>query len=307
MTHYSQQIILWCMIFVVITIIIFYVFLYYELNNLPNTIIDALSTRFDNPCQLSFPLTYREPVYVPEKNGVYEKKLATALLDTSFMTSSANCTTILPIMNPPGFDEQLRIEGLVPISNDWAMIAYIFWNQQTGQAIFAFTGTERKSLWQADARYHQIPPTSLNHYSQGMLMHEGFYGVYMSVRQQLWNWQSENSWVKDLFITGHSLGGALSAICAFDFSDFNPIHYSFASPRIANVCFANSFNQIVSQSLRVCNTEDLVTDLILSQLFSYTYEHLGQNTPFTISGGSLSYNHIDAYYYNLPNEPECAE
>lgn len=307
MLQQNQQIILWSLIFVIVTIVIFYIMIYYELNNLPNTIIDTLSERFDKPCQLEFPLGYREPVYVPKKNGVYEKKLATALLDVSFMTSTGNCSTILPIENPPRFPNQVRLEGLVPVSNDWAFLGYIFYNQDSKQAIFAFTGTERKSLWQADARYHQVQCSGLNNYSSGMLMHEGFYGVYMAVRWQLWSWWGQNPWVKDLFITGHSLGGALSSICAFDFSEYKPIHYSFASPRVANVCFAKKFNEIVPQSLRVENTEDLLVMIVLSQLFSYTYEHLGQNVPFTVSGGSLSYNHIDSYYYNLPSEPECAQ
>lgn len=310
MLHCSQQIILWSLIFIIVTIVIFYIMIYYELNNLPNTIIDTLSARFDKPCQLEFPLGYRETVYVPKKNGVYEKKLATALLDVSFMTSTGNCAAILPIQSPPNFPNQVRLEGLVPVSNDWSFLGYIFYDQDSKQAIFAFTGTEKKSLWMADARYHQVPCSSLNNYTEGMLMHEGFYGVYLAVRDQLWRWWNSNPWVEDLFITGHSLGGALSSICAFDFanaSHSNLIHYSFASPRVANVCFANAFAKQVPQSLRVENTEDLLVMIVLSQLFSYTYEHLGQNVPFTVSGGSLSYNHIDSYYYNLPSEPECAQ
>jgi triacylglycerol lipase len=310
MLQCNQQIILWVLIFVVITIIIFYVFLYWELNNLPNTIIDTLSARFDKPCELSFPLVYREPVYVPKKNGVYEKKLAVALIDVCFMTSTGNCSAILPILSPPGFPNQLRLEGLVPVSNDWAFLAYIFWNEQTGEAIFSFTGTERKSLWQADARYQQQECSGLNNYSPGMLMHSGFYGVYTAIREQLWEWYDNNKiWLRHLFITGHSLGGALSSICAFDFAGIEAqiINYAFASPRVANVEFADIFSKLVPQSLDVVNFDDIVTQLILAQLFSYTYETLGQLTPFRASLGSLSRNHIDAYYYNLPEEPECAK
>ena len=52
------------------------------------------------------------------------------------------------------------------------------------------------------------------------------------MRNTLWNWIGENK-ITTLFITGHSLGGALSTICAFDFADIKPIiiQYSFAAPR----------------------------------------------------------------------------
>lgn len=303
-------VILWAIIAIIITIIVFYFLIYWELTNLPNTIVTALSNRFSKPCELDFPLEYREAVYIPETNGVYEKKLATALLDTCFMTSSANCATILPIPNPPGFTDQLRIEGVVNGEN--ILLAYIFWNESTGQAIIASSGTESLAAWRADFTISQVPPTGINGYQEGMLMHKGFYNVYMAMRNRLWDWYSFNPWVTTLFTTGHSLGASLASICAFDFSNgstniTNIINYTYGSPRIANVVFAQQFDQQISTSINVINTEDVVPSLVLAQFFDYTYETLGQLVPFIDSGGSLSYNHINSYYYNLPDEPECAK
>ena len=312
MLYPAEQIILWAIIFIIITIVIFYFLIYYQLVNIPNTIVNELSSRFDKNCTFTIPLGYREAVYVPTKSGVYEKKLATALVDVSFMTSSANCPDILPLENPPGFTDQLRLEGIEPVSKENVFIGYIFWNRTTKQAIFSFTGTEQKVLWQADIRYKQVKPDQLNGYIDGMLVHEGFYGVYLCIRNQLWDWWDDNkNWVSDLFICGHSLGGALSNLTAFDFGDVfgnnkYPIHYSIASPRVCNVLFAQEFKERIPTSLAILNIDDLVPNLILSQLFSYTYESLQQIVPFIYSGGSLSYNHIDSYYYNLPEEPMCA-
>lgn len=319
----SQQIILYVLIAIIATMIVSYILVYYYASNLPAIVVDQLSKKFTKPCEIKFPMVYREAVYLPKVNGRYEQKLAIALTDVSYMTSDANCPTVLPIPLPPGFDQYLRVEGIEPVSGDRVMLAYIFWERQLCHAIISFTGTEARSLWRANARYQQVPPVALNGYQDGMLMHSGFYDVYMAVRDQLWAWWNENSsWVATLYLTGHSLGGALSSICAFDFAQVFmncnpisvtekqeityplPIHYSYGSPKVANNLFAEVFSQRVPTSLRVCNTEDIVIGLPLSAMFDYIYCSLGQDLPFTVSLGSTSANHNDAYYYNLP---VCAE
>jgi len=308
-----EEIILYGLIIAVIVIMIFYFLIYYQLVSLPDTVVNALAEKYDSPCDLKFSLTYREAVYVPRQNGIYEKKLATALLDVCFMTSSANCTAILPIENPPGFTDQLQLNGIEPVSHQNLFIGYIFWNQSTNRAIFCFSGTEQIAAWKADFRYHQVPPTQLNGYKDCMLVHEGFYEIYTAIRDQLWCWYNENSkWIKHLFICGHSLGASLALLSSFDFSGISKEHkkiisYFYGSPRVGNVEFAKQFDIKVPHAINVVNTEDLIPALVLAQLFGYTYETVKNLVPFIKSGGSLSYNHIDAYYYNLPDEPECAK
>jgi len=314
MTLYSpEEIILYGLIFAIVVIIIFYFIIYYQLASLPDTIINTLASKYDKPCSLAFPLEYREKIYVPKKNGVYEKKLAIALLDTCFMTSTANCTAILPIDNPPGFTNQLQLNGIDPVTKQNLFIGYIFWNESIGNVIFCYSGTETLAAWKSDFRYHQVPPIELNGYKDGMLVHQGFYEFYSAVRPQLLCWWEENfKWIKHLFICGHSLGASLASLCAFDFSGVfkehkTPIVYTFGSPRLANIAFAKEYDRKMPHSINVINTEDLIPSLVLAQLFDYTYETLGNLVPFIKSGGSLSYNHIDSYYYNLPEEPECAK
>lgn len=52
--------------------------------------------------------------------------------------------------------------------------------------------------------------------------------------------------VKYLFISGNLSGGALSAICAYDFANEinsdNLIHYSFACPKVGNQLYVKKFN-----------------------------------------------------------------
>jgi hypothetical protein len=281
------------------------------LSNAANIFIDELSKKFDKPCDLKFPIKYREAVYIPKKNGIYEKRLATALIDTCYITSSANCPSILPIPNPPGFDCQLRLEGIEPCSKQQVFIAYIYWNEECRKAMIAFTGTQQKVLWRADARYQQVAPRLLNGFEEGMLVHSGFYEVYLAVRDQLWDWWNNNEWVEVLYMCGHSLGAALSTLLAFDFAEELrrckklPIQYTFGSPRVGNVEFAKAFNKRMWPSIRVNNTEDPVTALPLAQMFDYVYEQVAQDVPFTASLGSTYANHVDAYYYNLPDRGNC--
>lgn len=334
----------WVLILLLIMLIIIISLLLANAMEYINFFYGTFNQTFTNVCDNVPPIIYREPVYIPHTNGVYEKSLATALVDISFNTSRSNCTAILPIPNPPGFNNQLRIE---PLSREKLMFAYIFWNPELGSAVISFTGTEVPSEWASDLQFQQVPPIAINGYKDGVMMHKGFYDIYMSIRDQLWNWWNSNySWVETLYITGHSLGGALSTICGYDFAEsflnnsnsrnsqtcgpnvcncesnncdcgssncncsepfdpcMFPIHYSFAAPRGGNNNYANEFNKRMPTSIRVNNTEDIVPALPPSVIGDYKYDQTRGNIPFTVSLGSIQDNHSKAYIDYLP---ECAQ
>ncbi|CAH6418189.1 Class 3 lipase, partial [uncultured virus] len=301
-----------------------------------NSYIREFNRHLDDFCKNLPPTIYRRTVRIPYQNGTYERPLAIALVDISINTSEANCSNVLPLKNPPGFTKQLRVEGVDPISGNLLMFAYIFWSRKFCHAVISFTGTVFLSEWQSNFQYEQVAPTVLNGYQGGVLVHKGFYNIYLSIRDQLWNWWNSNPWVQTLYITGHSLGGALSTICAYDFanvfasrggcdsqvsnqtkSDSNrdfqsqnaidnvyPIHYSFAAPRSGNSTYARVFNRRLPTSLRINNTEDLIPQLPPATWRKWNYEQTGGNIPFTISLPTLSDDHIQAYIYHLP---ECAQ
>lgn len=320
------QIMIWSLITFLITVIITSLLWYLYIKAVEQSILNQLIGQSQQDC--AAPIIYREEVYIPFQNGVYEKNLAIALVDITNAISSANCTNILPIPNPPGFNQQLRVEGIDPISGQLIPLSYIFWNESSNRAVISFIGTEMKSEWQSDFQYQQVAPTILNGYQNGILVHKGFYNIYLAARDKLWNWWNQNMfWVDTLYIIGHSLGGALSTICAFDFADalLNkepqitldmqyplqttgttgdtiklPIHYSFGAPRSGNPKYAEIFNQRMPASIRVNNTEDIVPQLPLATFNSYTYEQTGGNIPFTESLGSIADDHIEAYMNYLP-------
>lgn len=78
--------------------------------------------------------------------------------------------------------------------------------------------------------------------------------------------------IDNVIITGHSLGGALATLCAFQLAmAFGPsiIHsvYTFAAPELGFQDFAEIYNRVVSPHYRVNNTKDIV-GLLTSQLFN---------------------------------------
>ncbi len=73
----------------------------------------------------------------------------------------------------------------------------------------------------------------------------------------------------DVYVTGHSLGGALATIAAMDIAEKDKLRtlinlYTFASPRVGDNEFADKFNQFTSgdnkkiKAFRFANSEDIV-------------------------------------------------
>ena len=160
--------------------------------------------------------------------------------------------------------------------------------------VFSFRGTEQKIQdWATDlsARQMVIPYDNPNTASR---VHEGFIKAYKSVRQQVHDsvkWYAEQipvlNYKKTVRITGHSLGAALATLCAIDlqynFGEgkiFETLQaYPFASPRVGNRAFVDSFNKRVTACWRVVNRADLVPDLPLT---SMGYRHVDTKVPLGI-------------------------
>ena len=324
----GYDILFWCIISVIFFIILLLLIIHITYTITINNFIKKIDDSFKQDCYKLPPITYRNNVYIPIENGVYEKSLADALYDISMSTTNAECINILPIPNPPTFTHQLSVQGISPINGNLSMYAYIFWNKNHSKVVFSFAGTASLSQVQSDLEIKQVAPTLLNGYKEGVLVHKGFYDIYISIKTILWNWWNDNkSWVKTLYITGKSLGGALSNICAYDFADvfkeqkcFNkfpacnsqtgsnkiknlPIQYSFAAPRTGNVLFSNIFNKRLKTTIRVNNTEDIITELPPAKIKDFIYQQTKGSVPFTLALNSLFENHTIGY----DKLPICSE
>jgi hypothetical protein len=113
---------------------------------------------------------------------------------------------------------------------------------------------------------------------QKQMVHSGFLYAYLSIRQELVNLldtilaaQAEpGDWT--VYLCGHSLGGALSTLCAYDLSTRdseqwpnkrgpNLVNYSYGSPRVGNHTFAGVFNLAMPNTWRVVNNTDAVASI----------------------------------------------
>ena len=124
---------------------------------------------------------------------------------------------------------------------------------------------------------------------------------------------------KQLYLTGHSLGGALATLCAADLAAntkfTSPSVYTFGSPRVGNPTFAGFFNRRTGPHYRVYNSEDVVTSLPpllyksprTGQLYHYT--HVKKAVELINPTGSFAGNHaISNYFHELAKlDPKYAK
>lgn len=261
--------------------------------------ISELTADIKQSCLNFGGINYKYSLKIPIENGKYEKEVATALWDIGTAVSLSNCTENIPL--PPPF------EGFVKVVDprDSRMYAYIFYNDNI--VCFAFSGTYAKQQWYSNLKIDLVHPSVLIS-DDKIKVHNGYYDIYRAIRNELHSWWSQNGEGKQaLFITGHSLGGAISTLCAFDFAQFvsgtEIVHYAMSSPRVGNVRFSETFDQISPKSIRVYNTEDIVTSLPPALWNGNEYQHICAkrgSIAFTRTLKSLSENHIEAYE-NLPD------
>jgi triacylglycerol lipase len=123
-------------------------------------------------------------------------------------------------------------------------------------------------------------------------VHDGFY----SALRKVWGVTLANGEVlprrlihrgnKTIWITGHSLGGALAELCAAQalFVSHIPVQgvYTFGQPRVGNKAFADAVNEKLGSGIyRFVNHRDIVPRV---PLFSMGFCHYGNQTFFDEAG-----------------------
>ncbi|MFK3651462.1 lipase family protein [Lysobacter enzymogenes] len=165
---------------------------------------------------------------------------------------------------------------------------------EPGTCIFAFRGTDSDlDAWED---VHFIPtdfvPTH-NSLSPEPWVSSGFYGIYdgsgggmaASMRQQLFALLAKYR-PTQLYITGHSLGAALSQLFSLDVAVSQPtpaLNINFASPMVGTDSWASAYAAWIdaSQSIRVYNYWDYVPSMPPSA-FDYRAVGTGFRTSFYV-------------------------
>lgn len=228
-----------------------------------------------------------------------------------------NCLDPDNIILPISFDKKIItiLYSKTKYSNNTIIYGYLFYDINSKTTFLIWSGTATARMWISDFNFQlESFPSSVND-NADVKVHEGYLNVYLKFRKQILNaWETIYKDKSSYFvIAGHSLGGALTYISAFDFmlnhkEDIPLIIYTYGSPRVGNTEFVSQYNKLpFYRSIRIFNTEDLipyiplpVTQNIMSGQ-SYLYEHCDfKSVPFTINLGSNVSNHCESYVHYLP-------
>jgi len=171
-------------------------------------------------------------------------------------------------------------------------------------AIVAFRGTSSTNEWVADAMASQVRYPFVKNAGS---THRGFTNMYDSARKGIFGLMDGVPKDKTIYVTGHSLGGALAALCALDLAANagfrNPVVYTFGSPRAGDPAFRKAFGNKVGESYRVNNRFDVVTHLppttykLPKRDKTFYYEHVRKAETLAFHNGSVPGNHVIGSYY----------
>jgi hypothetical protein len=131
------------------------------------------------------------------------------------------------------------------------------------EVVIAFCGTKKIPDYFGNVRLSLTGWP--NNEGSGSKVHTGFLKAYESVSEEIQSFISKISESKkEVYVTGHSRGGAIATLCAFDIKTANPglkvFMCSFGSPMAGNKKFAKDYGKVMGKkSLRVYINGDPVT------------------------------------------------
>lgn len=135
-----------------------------------------------------------------------------------------------------------------------------------GNVIIAFRGSKSLRDWITDFQ-------AWREALRGCSVHFGFLTAVRAVMVRVCAELSKIIGLKKVFVTGHSLGGALAQLFAYEYP--GPIHgiYTFGQPRIGDVRFHNLYQLLLGEkTFRVVHEQDIVPRV---PFLVFGYRHAG--------------------------------
>jgi len=179
-----------------------------------------------------------------------------------------------------------------------------------GNTVVAIRGTDGIFEWVQDAAFLQVKCPILPGAGNS---EDGFTRVYESLRVSI----DPNSArlvdalpsmafphaVTSMTLCGHSLGAALSTLLALDVGAntkfANPTAYSYASPRVGDPSFVDTYNQLVPNTYRFANRLDLVPKLPSPPLYEHVLGLYDLNPLLKVKWDIPCEHHLTTYLYLL--------
>jgi predicted lipase len=151
--------------------------------------------------------------------------------------------------------------------------------ETANEVIIAFRGSDSPEDWFEDFKAYQVKVDGL----PGMV-EQGFYDCWSELLNTINDWFITSSvrLNKPIWITGHSLGGAVATIASFILRERTyPIAgiYTFGSPAVGD----ETFSKAMPEQCRVINQGDIVPDLLLPPMWLHTpsLTWLDEGHPYT--------------------------
>eukprot|EP01135_Chromosphaera_perkinsii_P002836 Nk52_evm26s228 gene=Nk52_evmTU26s228 len=166
--------------------------------------------------------------------------------------------------------------------------------------VVAYRGTKSKKNWKTDLKYEKVKLKEewaaydkLDHglmdrlreriirlkkrFGAHIKVHAGFWESHVCVRDEIIevvkrHWKPELGPVN---LTGHSLGGAMATLLAFELTlkhEIPCVLYTFGCPRVGNKLFALRFDHAVPRAYRICADGDVICGLP-----KFQYKHIGNH------------------------------
>ncbi|QHO23835.1 hypothetical protein HN51_047466 [Arachis hypogaea] len=245
--------------------------------------------------------------FLPPQNGLLldEKKAEEMRALFSTAESAVEAWAMLATsLGHPSFIKS-EFEKICFLDNASTDTQVAIWRDSTRRRlVVAFRGTEQ-SQWKDLRTDLMLVPAGLNperiggDFKQEVQVHSGFLSAYDSVRIRIISLirlaigfveeHSESLHKWHVYVTGHSLGGALATLLALELSSnqlakrgaISITMYNFGSPRVGNKRFAEVYNEKVKDSWRVVNHRDIIPTV--PRLMGYC--HVAQ--PVYLAPGAL--------------------
>lgn len=182
--------------------------------------------------------------------------------------------------NPP---DQARAEVAT-----WGLTEFEYFDQQNTEAfiagndqmlILAFPGTADPADWMTDFDLHLVGGPAGK-------VHQGFQVALLHIWKELWLYVHANRRGRALWVTGHSLGGALAtlAVAKLRLEQDEPVNglYTYGAPRTGDRDFQRTFDaDFMPQTFRYVNNSDIVTRVPFRTM---GYSHVGTAKIFDQQG-----------------------
>jgi pimeloyl-ACP methyl ester carboxylesterase len=195
-----------------------------------------------------------------------------------------------------------------PLRTDQIVSFGLVVQDSAGNVVVAIRGTASIFEWVQDARFLPVKCPIL---PGAGYTEDGFTAVYESLRITV-NPTSERlvealpnmafpHLVTSMTICGHSLGAALATLLALDVGAntkfANPTSYTYASPRIGDPSFVDTYNQLVPNTYRFANRLDLVPKLPTPPLYEHVLGLYDLNPMLKVKWDIPCEHHLTTYLY----------